>query len=136
MSPSLHETALKNPGRWPWLAMLASLVYIAYAYTGWNGASYLAGEIADGVIFNFFPPERVKAALGELREGAAKAGRDVRDVVSTLFATAFISNDVEAARWPARTLLSRYGAMPFYGNMLAAAGFEREMSGIRSARIR
>src|SRR6516165_8675645 len=32
----------------------------------------LAGEIADGVIFNFFPPNRVKAALGELREGAGK----------------------------------------------------------------
>ncbi|MBV8356778.1 MAG: LLM class flavin-dependent oxidoreductase, partial [Deltaproteobacteria bacterium] len=25
------------------------------------------------------------------------------------------------------------GAMPYYGNMLAAAGFEREMSGIRAA---
>jgi alkanesulfonate monooxygenase SsuD/methylene tetrahydromethanopterin reductase-like flavin-dependent oxidoreductase (luciferase family) len=93
----------------------------------------LAGEIADGVIFNFFPPARVKAALGELHEGARKAGRDVNEVVPALFATAFISSDVEAARRPARTLLSRYGAMPFYGNMLAAAGFEREMSGIRAA---
>src|SRR5215469_1259743 len=93
----------------------------------------LAGEIADGVIFNFFPPARVRAALGELQEGAHKAGRDVKDVVPTLFATAFISNDIEAARRPARTLLSRYGAMPYYGNMLAAAGFEREMSGIRAA---
>jgi len=93
----------------------------------------LAGEIADGVIFNFFPPERVKAALGELQEGAQRAGRDVKDIVPALFATAFISNDVEAARRPARTLLSRYGAMPYYGNMLAAAGFAREMSGIRSA---
>jgi 5,10-methylenetetrahydromethanopterin reductase len=93
----------------------------------------LAGEIADGVIFNFFPPERVKAALGELKEGAQKAGRNIKDVVPTLFATAFISNDLEAARRPARTLLSRYGAMPYYGNMLASAGFEREMSGIRSA---
>jgi 5,10-methylenetetrahydromethanopterin reductase len=93
----------------------------------------LAGEIADGVIFNFFPPERVKAALAELKQGAQKAGRDVRDVVPTLFATAFISSDIEAARRPARTLLSRYGAMPYYGNMFAAAGFEREMSGIRSA---
>jgi 5,10-methylenetetrahydromethanopterin reductase len=93
----------------------------------------LAGEIADGVIFNFFPPARVKAALGELREGAQKAGRDVREVVPTLFATAFVSNDIEAARRPARTLLSRYGTMPYYGNMLAAAGFEQEMAGIRSA---
>ena len=28
-------------------AMLFSLVYISYAYTGWNAASYLAGEIVD-----------------------------------------------------------------------------------------
>jgi APA family basic amino acid/polyamine antiporter len=27
--------------------MLFSLVYISYAYTGWNAASYLAGEISD-----------------------------------------------------------------------------------------
>lgn len=93
----------------------------------------LAGEIGDGVIFNFFPPERVKAALGELQEGTQKAGREIKDVVPALFATAFISNDVEATRRPARTLLSRYGTMPYYGNMLAAAGFAGEISGIRSA---
>jgi len=28
-------------------SMLFSLIYIYYAYTGWNGASYLAGEVAD-----------------------------------------------------------------------------------------
>ncbi|HXZ87560.1 MAG TPA: LLM class flavin-dependent oxidoreductase [Candidatus Binataceae bacterium] len=93
----------------------------------------LAGEIADGVIFNFFPPARVKEALGELAEGAQKAGRDVKEVEPTLFATAFISNDVELARKPARTLLSRYGAMPYYGNMFAHAGFDREMAAIRAA---
>src|SRR5262249_29217973 len=50
-----------------------------------------------------------------------------------LFATAFISDDVELARKPARTLLSRYGAMPYYGNMFAHAGFDREMAGVRAA---
>ncbi len=93
----------------------------------------LAGEIADGVIFNFFPPTRVKEALGELAEGAQKAGRDVKEVESTLFATAFISNDVELARKPARTLLSRYGSMPYYGNMFAHAGFDSEMAAVRAA---
>jgi 5,10-methylenetetrahydromethanopterin reductase len=93
----------------------------------------LAGEIADGVIFNFFPPTRVKEALGEIAEGAAKAGRDSKEIDATLFATAFISDDLEAARRPARTLLSRYGEMRFYGNMLVHAGFEREMEGIRAA---
>src|SRR5262249_4747181 len=28
-------------------AMIFSMVYISYAYTGWNAASYLAGEIGD-----------------------------------------------------------------------------------------
>src|SRR5579863_2593286 len=93
----------------------------------------LAGEIADGVIFNFFPPTRVKEALGEIAEGAHKAGRDPREIETTLFATAFISDDLEAALRPARTLLSRYGAMRFYGNMFVHAGFEREMAGIRTA---
>ena len=34
----------------------------------------LAGEIGDGVIFNFYPPRRVKEAIGELAEGARAAG--------------------------------------------------------------
>ena len=93
----------------------------------------LAGEIGDGVIFNFFPPARVKEALGELAEGAKTSGRDVKQIEPTLFATAFISDDLEAARRPARKLLSRYGALKFYGNMMAHAGFEREIAAIRAA---
>ena len=93
----------------------------------------LAGEIGDGVIFNFFPPARVKEALGELAEGAKTGGRDVKEIEPTLFATAFISDDLEAARRPARKLLSRYGALKFYGNMMAHAGFEREIAAIRAA---
>src|ERR1700733_10095206 len=93
----------------------------------------LAGGIADGVIFNFFPPARVKQALGELAEGAKIGNRDVSQIEPTLFATAFISDDLEAARRPARKLLSRYGALKFYGNMMAHAGFEREIAAIRAA---
>ncbi len=93
----------------------------------------LAGEIADGVIFNFFPPTRVKQALGEVAEGARKAGRDAKGIEAALFATAFISDDLEAARRPARKLLSRYGALRFYGNMMAKAGFEKEIGNIRAA---
>ena len=93
----------------------------------------LAGEIADGVIFNFFPPARVKEALGEIADGARKAGRDPKQIEPVLFATAFISNDLEEARRPARTLLSRYGNLRFYGNMMAHAGFECEIAAIRAA---
>jgi len=93
----------------------------------------LAGEIGDGVIFNFFPPARIREALGELAEGAKAGGRDPKQIEATLFATAFISDDLEAARRPARKLLSRYGALKFYGNMMAHSGFEREIAAIRAA---
>src|SRR5713226_3118374 len=93
----------------------------------------LAGEIGDGVIFNFFPPARVKEALGELAEGARVGSRDPKQIEATLFATAFISDDLEAARRPARKLLSRYGALKFYGNMMAHSGFEADIAGIRAA---
>jgi 5,10-methylenetetrahydromethanopterin reductase len=93
----------------------------------------MAGEIADGVIFNFFPPAHVREALGEIAEGARAAGRDPAEVEPALFATAFIADDLEAARRPARTLLSRYGALRFYGNMMAKAGFEAEIAAIRAA---
>lgn len=94
----------------------------------------LAGELADGVIFNFFPPARVKQAMNELAEGAKAARRNPSEIEPTLFATAFISEDIEAARRPARKLLSRYGALRFYGNMLARSGFQKEIEGIRAAR--
>ncbi len=94
----------------------------------------LAGEVADGVIYNFFPPARVKEATGELADGAKTAGRDPSQIEAALFATAFISDDIEAARRPARKLLSRYGALRFYGNMMARAGFRDEIEAIRAAR--
>jgi alkanesulfonate monooxygenase SsuD/methylene tetrahydromethanopterin reductase-like flavin-dependent oxidoreductase (luciferase family) len=75
----------------------------------------------------------VHQALGELAEGAKIAGRDPHSIEATLFATAFISDDLESARRPARKLLSRYAALRYYGNMIARSGFEREVNAIRAA---
>ena len=42
-----------SAGGWPttaqWPTLAIGLVYITYAYAGWNGAAYLAGEIRDPV---------------------------------------------------------------------------------------
>src|SRR5260370_3410491 len=93
----------------------------------------LGGVIGGGVILNFLPPTWIKEALGELAEGARVGSRDQKEIEATLFATAFISDDLEAARRPARKLLSRYGALKFYGNMMAHSGFKREIAAIRAA---
>jgi APA family basic amino acid/polyamine antiporter len=34
-------------GRWDWSGMFFSLVFISYAFTGWNSAGYIAGEVED-----------------------------------------------------------------------------------------
>ena len=44
-SANLHDARPVDGGLA--VTMMFSLVYIYYAYTGWNGASYLAGEIRD-----------------------------------------------------------------------------------------
>ena len=46
--PNLANLADRPPlGETPVTAMLFSLVYVYYAYVGWNAASYLAGEFID-----------------------------------------------------------------------------------------
>jgi APA family basic amino acid/polyamine antiporter len=42
-----------HAGGWPtaaqWPALATGLIYVSYAYSGWNGAGYLAGEMRDPV---------------------------------------------------------------------------------------
>lgn len=44
---SIDDWPLGQDGVAPFGAALAALVYVSYAYTGWNAASYLAGEVRD-----------------------------------------------------------------------------------------
>jgi len=48
----------------------------------------LAGEIADGVILNFFPVDALPRIVEHVRVGAARAGRDVA-------ASAVLPSDLE-----------------------------------------
>jgi len=63
------EPTLALPSRVPvWVAALGPK------------AMRLAGAVADGVLLNWCPPERVRTAVGEIAEGAADAGRDPAEV--------------------------------------------------------
>lgn len=35
------------PSKIPWPSLFVGLIFVSYCYTGWNGASYVAGEIAN-----------------------------------------------------------------------------------------
>jgi 5,10-methylenetetrahydromethanopterin reductase len=93
----------------------------------------LAGELADGVIFNLFPLSRYPKALTALDRGAGKGGRDRHALEVCHFTTCYLGADRAAALHESKRMLSRYANLPFYGRMLVQSGFEREVSAIRRA---
>src|SRR5262245_3642776 len=93
----------------------------------------LAGELADGAIFNLFPLARYPRALSALHAGAARAGRPRDAVQVSHFTTCYVSDDRAAALREAKRMLARYANLTFYGNMLAQCGFRAEVDAVRSA---
>jgi alkanesulfonate monooxygenase SsuD/methylene tetrahydromethanopterin reductase-like flavin-dependent oxidoreductase (luciferase family) len=91
----------------------------------------LAGELADGAIFNLFPLARYPRALAALRRGAERAGRDPGALEVVHFTTCYLGEDRAAALREAKRMLARYANLPFYGNMLAASGFAAEVEAVR-----
>src|SRR5213592_2426697 len=75
----------------------------------------LAGEIADGVLFNWLTPEHAKASAALVREGAKAAGRKS----PTLYAYVRLALGAKAIGKLAEEG-ARYAAIPAYG-----ANFER-----------
>jgi len=96
----------------------------------------LAGELADGVIFNLFPVARYPRALASLRRGAERGGQDAGRLEVCHFTTCYLSEDRAAALHEAKRMLARYANLPFYGNMLAATGFAAEVAAVRAAWLR
>ena len=93
----------------------------------------LAGELADGVMFNLFPLGRYPRALAALGRGAARGGRDRASLEVCHFTTSYVSDDRAAALHEAKRMLARYANLPFYGNMLAASGFGAQVAAVRAA---
>jgi 5,10-methylenetetrahydromethanopterin reductase len=98
----------------------------------------LAGELADGALFNVLSTPRYvrEFALPRLEAGAARAGRDVREVERAAAITAAVSPDAaEARRW-ARHQIAFYSVIPYFDVMFELHGFEREAAAIRDAAAR
>ncbi len=93
----------------------------------------LAGEIADGVVLNWMPPERVGWATQIIRDAATRAGRDPASVTVVCYVRAAVIENTELAWTVMRRLLATYIEMPAYARMFREAGFAAEVSAIRGA---
>jgi alkanesulfonate monooxygenase SsuD/methylene tetrahydromethanopterin reductase-like flavin-dependent oxidoreductase (luciferase family) len=90
-------------------------------------ATRLAGEVADGVLLNWCPPERVEIARRLVAEGAAAAGRDPAEVEVAVYVRASLSGDAEASLQAVRVATGEYASYPAYARQLAALGL-RELA--------
>jgi F420-dependent oxidoreductase-like protein len=91
-------------------------------------AFQLAGEISDGAISWNCPPAYLRdVALPALRAGALAAGRSIPPLVAHMWVA--LSTDSAAVVAAAKKALAGYVKMPFYANMLAAAGYPVQSDG-------
>jgi alkanesulfonate monooxygenase SsuD/methylene tetrahydromethanopterin reductase-like flavin-dependent oxidoreductase (luciferase family) len=58
----------------------------------------LAGELADGALLNWATKERIAQSRELVAEGAAKAGRDPKDIALTMYIRVCVDDDAGAAR--------------------------------------
>jgi probable F420-dependent oxidoreductase len=93
----------------------------------------LAGEIADGVLLNWIPPEAVPASIGQIELGARRAGRRLGDVEVAAFVRTSVTDEPEPSRaWLAREITG-YCSVDAYARFFARCGFEREVEAVNAA---
>ncbi|MDP9296258.1 MAG: LLM class flavin-dependent oxidoreductase, partial [Actinomycetota bacterium] len=92
----------------------------------------LAGEIADGVLLNWCPPERVAVARQRIAEGAERAGRDAASVAVGVYIRACVGQG-EAADIALRRAAGEYASFPAYRRQFEEVGLGKEAEAAANA---
>jgi len=91
----------------------------------------LAGEIADGVLFNYSPAEAIAPMIAQVRQGAEAAGRDPNTIDYAMYVRCCVTDDVSTAVQAYRRELSSYGFVEPYVKMFTRYGFGDDIQGFR-----
>jgi len=93
----------------------------------------LAGEIADGVVLNWIPPETVPISIEHLEAGAKKAGRTLGDFEIASFIRTCVTDEAGAAREALARDITGYATVDAYANFFRNAGFAEEVDLVNAA---
>ena len=93
----------------------------------------LAGEIADGVVLNWIPPETVPLSIGHLQAGARKAGRALAGFEIASFIRTCVTDDAPAAREALARDITGYAIVDSYASFFRSAGFADEVDAVNAA---
>jgi probable F420-dependent oxidoreductase len=92
----------------------------------------LAGEIADGVVLNWIPPEAVPASIAHLEAGAKKAGRTLEGFEIASFIRTCVTDEAATARAALARDITGYAIVDVYASFFRTAGFAAEMDALNA----
>jgi probable F420-dependent oxidoreductase len=93
----------------------------------------LAGEIADGVLLNWIPPEAVAASTAHLQAGARRAGRTLEAFEIASFVRTCVTDDAAAARETLARDITGYATVDVYASFFRTAGYPDEVAAVGAA---
>jgi probable F420-dependent oxidoreductase len=93
----------------------------------------LAGEIADGVLLNWIPPEAVPASIAHLEAGARRAGRTLDGFEIASFVRTCVTDDAAAARETLARDITGYATVDVYAAFFRTAGYPDEVAAVGAA---
>jgi 5,10-methylenetetrahydromethanopterin reductase len=120
-----REIEVPEGGRFRMVLSPARAVPIWMAALNPN-AMRVAGEVADGVILNWCPPERVAFARDRVREGAEAARRDPASVRIAVYVRACLGQEPQVALEALRAAAGQYATYPAYRRQFEAVGLGDE----------
>jgi len=91
----------------------------------------LAGEIADGVLMNYSPPEAIAPMVNHIHEGAKAAGRDPAAFDVGIYIRMCITDEEDKAVDSFRRELAGYAFVDSYNKMFARYGLAVEFDEVR-----
>ena len=93
----------------------------------------MVGELADGVLMNWTAVDYLGEAIGHIKRGAEKAGRDPNEIDIAGYVRVAVGDNLAESRVSLRRQVARYASNPFYRNFFAQTGFDKEMSAAAAA---
>jgi probable F420-dependent oxidoreductase len=91
----------------------------------------LAGELADGVLMNYSPPDAIPAMVAEIQAGARAAGRDPASIDVGIYIRMCITDEEDKAIDAFRRELAGYMFVDAYQKMFRRYGLADEFAEVR-----
>lgn len=93
----------------------------------------LAGEIADGALLNWIPPEAVPESIARIEAGAKRAGRRLEDIDVAVYVRTCVTDDPAPVREALARDITGYAIVGAYARFFTSIGYGPEVEAVNAA---